>query len=217
MSDSTADRDPIEMLADSFLARFRAGERPSVEEYAAKHPELADQIRELLPALVMLEQDMSAVDGERHQRRPRFRGRQARPRSSSATTDPPRDRPGRHGRGLRGGAAVPGPARRPEGSAVAARGGAAAGAFPARGRTRRGCTTRTSCRSSTSASATGVHYYAMQFIQGQSLDVVIDALIAGPSHRRAGRRGRWRDSGYSRRRMIRQGEKITFTNSCVAV
>ena len=51
MSDSTSDRDPIEVLADSFLARFRRGERPSVEEYAAKHPELADEIRELLPAL----------------------------------------------------------------------------------------------------------------------------------------------------------------------
>src|SRR5262249_31577046 len=61
MSDSTADRDPIEMLADSFLARFRRGERPSVEDYAAQHPELAEEIRELLPALVMLEQDKPAV------------------------------------------------------------------------------------------------------------------------------------------------------------
>src|SRR5262245_31490971 len=61
MSGSTADRDPIEMLADSFLVRVRRGGRPSVEEYAAKHPELADEIRELLPALVMLEQDKSAV------------------------------------------------------------------------------------------------------------------------------------------------------------
>src|SRR5262245_56990165 len=61
MGDSTADRDPIEMLADSFLARFRRGERPSVEDYAAQHPELADEIRELLPALVMLEQEKPAV------------------------------------------------------------------------------------------------------------------------------------------------------------
>src|SRR3954451_16832196 len=61
MSDSSTDRDPIEKLADSFLARFRRGERPSVEEYAAKHPELADEIRELLPALVLLEQGKSAV------------------------------------------------------------------------------------------------------------------------------------------------------------
>src|SRR5262245_58752876 len=57
MSDSNADRDPIERLADSFLARFRSGERPNVEDYAARHPELAEQIRDLLPALVMLEQE----------------------------------------------------------------------------------------------------------------------------------------------------------------
>src|SRR5262249_25632540 len=61
MSDSTAERDPIEILADSFLARFRRGERPGVEEYAAKYPELAEEIRELLPALVMLEQGKSAA------------------------------------------------------------------------------------------------------------------------------------------------------------
>ena len=61
MSDSTSDRDPIEVLADSFLARFRRGERPSVEDYAAKYPELADEIRDLLPALVMLEQEKSVA------------------------------------------------------------------------------------------------------------------------------------------------------------
>src|SRR5262249_13696797 len=37
--------------------RFRRGERPSVEDYAAQHPELAEAIRELLPALVLLEQE----------------------------------------------------------------------------------------------------------------------------------------------------------------
>src|SRR5262249_24781873 len=61
MSEPTSERDPIEMLADSFLARFRRGERPSVEDYAAQHPALADEIRELLPALVMLEQDKPAA------------------------------------------------------------------------------------------------------------------------------------------------------------
>ncbi len=54
-SPSSSDRDPIERLADSFIARFRAGERPSIEEYALKYPELAGEIRELLPALVELE------------------------------------------------------------------------------------------------------------------------------------------------------------------
>jgi WD40 repeat protein len=58
MSDPTFDRDPFELVAESFLARFRAGERPGIEEYAARHPELAEQLRELLPALVMIEQDL---------------------------------------------------------------------------------------------------------------------------------------------------------------
>src|SRR5262249_51456578 len=59
MSEPTVDRDPFEVVAESFLARFRARERPSIEEYAARYPELADHIRELLPALVMVEQDLT--------------------------------------------------------------------------------------------------------------------------------------------------------------
>src|SRR5262249_30139639 len=42
-------------LAEEFVERHRRGERPSVAEYAARHPELAEQIRELFPALVMME------------------------------------------------------------------------------------------------------------------------------------------------------------------
>jgi serine/threonine protein kinase/tetratricopeptide (TPR) repeat protein len=61
MPDPTGDRDPIEQLAESFLARFRAGERPSLTEFTAAHPELADQIRSLFPALVEMEQAGSAV------------------------------------------------------------------------------------------------------------------------------------------------------------
>jgi serine/threonine protein kinase/WD40 repeat protein/tetratricopeptide (TPR) repeat protein len=49
-------RDPLDRLAESFLARFRRGERPSLEEYAAANPELADDIRDLFPALVEIEQ-----------------------------------------------------------------------------------------------------------------------------------------------------------------
>ena len=59
MSESTAERDPFEVVAELFLTRFRAGERPSISEYAARYPELAEQIRELLPALVMVEQDLT--------------------------------------------------------------------------------------------------------------------------------------------------------------
>ena len=42
MADSTSEREPIEELAESFLARVRAGERPSLTELAAARPELAD-------------------------------------------------------------------------------------------------------------------------------------------------------------------------------
>ena len=43
-------------LADEFAARYRAGERPSLQEYIDRHPDLADDIRELLPAMVEIEQ-----------------------------------------------------------------------------------------------------------------------------------------------------------------
>jgi eukaryotic-like serine/threonine-protein kinase len=68
MSESSLDRDPFEVVAESFLARFRAGERPSIEEFASRHPEMAEQIRDLLPALVLVEQDLSVdrkSDGRR--------------------------------------------------------------------------------------------------------------------------------------------------------
>jgi WD40 repeat protein len=43
-------------LADDFLRRYRAGENPSVDEYANKYPEMAQRIRELFPAVVVMEQ-----------------------------------------------------------------------------------------------------------------------------------------------------------------
>ncbi len=54
--DSSSDRDPVEVLADEFVQRQRRGERPTLEEYAAAHPELAGDIRDLFPALVMMEE-----------------------------------------------------------------------------------------------------------------------------------------------------------------
>jgi eukaryotic-like serine/threonine-protein kinase len=43
-------------LADDFLRRYRAGERPTPDEYIKKHPELADRIRDLLSAALAMEQ-----------------------------------------------------------------------------------------------------------------------------------------------------------------
>ena len=45
----------LNQLADEYAARHRAGERPSLQEYCDRHPELADDLRELFPALVELE------------------------------------------------------------------------------------------------------------------------------------------------------------------
>ena len=56
-------RDPLELLAEEFAGRLRRGERPALTEYAERHPELADDIRELFPALVMME-DLGSVAGQ---------------------------------------------------------------------------------------------------------------------------------------------------------
>ncbi len=56
MTASDVDRHPVEELAEDFLERLRRGERPPLSEYTAAHPDLAHEIRELFPALVVLEE-----------------------------------------------------------------------------------------------------------------------------------------------------------------
>jgi serine/threonine protein kinase/WD40 repeat protein len=56
MTSPGSEHDPLDLLAESFLARYRSGERPSVGEYVDRHRELAEEIRELFPGLVLLEQ-----------------------------------------------------------------------------------------------------------------------------------------------------------------
>jgi WD40 repeat protein/serine/threonine protein kinase/tetratricopeptide (TPR) repeat protein len=63
MSDSSADRNPVEELAEDFLARFRRGERPALSEYTSRFPDLATEIRDLFPALVMLEDVRPPANG----------------------------------------------------------------------------------------------------------------------------------------------------------
>src|SRR5213595_1886407 len=46
----------LNQLAEDFAARYRRGERQSLEEYIDRHPELADDIREFCPAMVEMEQ-----------------------------------------------------------------------------------------------------------------------------------------------------------------
>jgi hypothetical protein len=55
VSDPSSDRNPVEELAEEFLERYRRGERPSLTEYTNKWPSLAGEIRDLFPALLMME------------------------------------------------------------------------------------------------------------------------------------------------------------------
>ncbi len=55
MSTGAADRNPVEVLSEEFLARIRRGEAVTPEEYAEKHPDLADEILAVFPALLMME------------------------------------------------------------------------------------------------------------------------------------------------------------------
>ena len=54
-SGSSSDRNPVEALADDFLRRQRGGDRPTLEDYCRRHPELADEIREVFPVLIRME------------------------------------------------------------------------------------------------------------------------------------------------------------------
>jgi hypothetical protein len=62
MNDTSGERNPVERLAEDFLDRKRRGEHPTLREYTERHPELADEIRDLFPALLMME-DLGASSG----------------------------------------------------------------------------------------------------------------------------------------------------------
>ncbi|HEY6563912.1 MAG TPA: hypothetical protein VIY86_05415, partial [Pirellulaceae bacterium] len=47
--------DPLIALAESFAERYRRGDRLTVDEFAEQHPEFSDRIREIFPALVVME------------------------------------------------------------------------------------------------------------------------------------------------------------------
>jgi serine/threonine protein kinase len=67
-SSTTADEELLADLADDFAARLRRGEHPLVEEYVAKHPALAERIRNVFSAAAMMEQTRefhTAPAGER--------------------------------------------------------------------------------------------------------------------------------------------------------
>jgi serine/threonine protein kinase/WD40 repeat protein/tetratricopeptide (TPR) repeat protein len=56
MPTSDSSRDALlERLAEEFVERHRRGERPALSEYISRHPDLADEVRDLFPALVQIE------------------------------------------------------------------------------------------------------------------------------------------------------------------
>jgi eukaryotic-like serine/threonine-protein kinase len=56
MNDESQFENPIDGVAEEFVARYRRGEHPSLTEYIQRFPALADEIRELFPTLVLMEQ-----------------------------------------------------------------------------------------------------------------------------------------------------------------
>ncbi len=57
MSKSRSEQfDLLDQLAEEFAARFRRGERPALKEYTDRYPKLAEEIRELFPAMIQVEQ-----------------------------------------------------------------------------------------------------------------------------------------------------------------
>ncbi|HEV3263550.1 MAG TPA: hypothetical protein VG013_42335, partial [Gemmataceae bacterium] len=63
MVDSSSDRNPVEALAEEFVERHRRGERPALTEYTTRYPQWAAEIRDLFPALVMMEKIRPQPEG----------------------------------------------------------------------------------------------------------------------------------------------------------
>ena len=60
--------DPLGQIADEFVEAIRQGQRPSVEDFARRFPEHSDAIRDMLPALLLMEKAKSGDNspGQRH-------------------------------------------------------------------------------------------------------------------------------------------------------
>jgi eukaryotic-like serine/threonine-protein kinase len=63
MTDPAVSEDRFNALADEFIKRRRLGQNPSVESYAAAHPDLAEEIRQAFPALLMID-DLKPSSGD---------------------------------------------------------------------------------------------------------------------------------------------------------
>lgn len=60
--DSGSDRDPLDLLSEEFVDRRRQGESLTVEAFAAEHPDHAEQIRAVFPALLIMNDAKPVAD-----------------------------------------------------------------------------------------------------------------------------------------------------------
>jgi serine/threonine protein kinase len=62
-AEADSSRDPLDALAAEFAERCRRGERPSIEEFAARLPDRADEVRRLLQTVAFLERGKRVPPG----------------------------------------------------------------------------------------------------------------------------------------------------------
>ena len=55
METQAEERDPFDELASEFVERHRSGDCPTIDEYAERYSDLADEIRELFPTIAAME------------------------------------------------------------------------------------------------------------------------------------------------------------------
>ena len=72
MPKTETDQEKLDQLAEEFAARCRRGETPAVSDYAGRYPSLAEQLRELLPPIALIER----LKCERHGPQPTTLGSQ---------------------------------------------------------------------------------------------------------------------------------------------
>jgi serine/threonine protein kinase len=65
MAADITQRDALDLLAEEFIDRIRCGDSASVDQYTAKHPELADAINDLFPTIAAIER--AKVDQQRNE------------------------------------------------------------------------------------------------------------------------------------------------------
>jgi eukaryotic-like serine/threonine-protein kinase len=171
MTQTQSGPDLLSDLAHEFAERYRRGERPAVTEYTERYPDLADQIRDLFPALVVME-EFGSVAGQP----PAAVGRQVPQQLGEYRI---LREVGRGGMGI-----VYEAVQESLGRHVALKVLPFPGLVGPTHRERFEREARTVARLHHSnivpvygsGSCAGVHYYAMQFIQGQGLDAVLDEV-----------------------------------------